>query len=353
MTTRPAERALRQEILDLPKVDLHRHLEGSLRLETLAEIAREHGVDLPSHTIEELRPYVQVTDDSPDFLGFLEKFELLRRFYRTPAAIGRMAYEAVADAAADNVKYLELRFNPEALANARKFTLEAVTDWVIEAVQRAQADRDITVRLILTIKRNVPVAVAWQIAGIAMDRHEAGVVGIDLAGDERNFPARPYAPVFRAAKAAGLGVTIHAGEGAGAESVREAIEVLGADRLGHGIRAIENSQVARAVRERGVVLEVCLTSNLQTGVVHSLMQHPLRDLLFLQLQVTLNTDDPSVSDTTLSDEYHVAMEQLRIDRHVLGGIILRGINAAFLPSAERRVLVMRFQNALARADYLP
>jgi adenosine deaminase len=342
----------RHDLWALPKVDLHRHLEGSLRLETLAEIAREHGVDLPSQTLEELRPYVQVTNDTPDFLGFLEKFELLRRFYRTPEAIARLAYEAVADAAADNVQYLELRFNPEALAHTRRFTLEAVTDWVIDAVARAQIDRGIVVRLITTIKRGVPLETAWAIARIAIERRARGVVGLDLAGDERNVPAAPYAPVFRAAKEAGLGVTVHAGEGAGAESVRAAIEELGADRLGHGVRAIEDSSVARLVRERRVTLEVCLTSNLQTGVVRSLLHHPLADLLYLELPVTLNTDDPSVSDTTLTDEYQLALEALRLPPARLGQLIEQGVQAAFLPEAERAALSARIRPALVAARFL-
>src|SRR3972149_3012277 len=129
---------LRQRLHNLPKVDLHRHLEGSLRLETLAEIAREHGIDLPGYDIERLRPYVQITNDPPDFQRFLEKFQLLRRFYTTREAVQRVAYEAVADAALDNVRYLELRFNPAALAHAQGFSFEEVPAWDIQAVDHAQ-----------------------------------------------------------------------------------------------------------------------------------------------------------------------------------------------------------------------
>lgn len=337
----------------LPKVDLHRHLEGSLRLETMAEIATEHGVDLPSHSIEELRHYVQVVDeDPPDYIGFLSKFQLIRRFYRTPEAIARIAYEAVADAAADNIKYLELRFNPEALAQTRNFSFEDVTDWVIQGVNAAQAERDITVRLIMAIQRYVDVTMAWHIARIAMARIDRGVVGLDLLGNEQGFPARPYAAVFRAAKAAGLGITIHAGEGAGADSVRQAVELLEADRLGHGIRTIEDSEVAQLVRERDVALEVCVTSNLQTAVVRSLWQHPLPDLLALQLRVTLNTDDPSICDTTLTDEYLVATGPLRITPAALGGMIVNGVRAAFLPAAEKTALETRFRKELSEAGFL-
>ncbi|HIE39304.1 MAG TPA: hypothetical protein EYP77_09600, partial [Anaerolineae bacterium] len=147
----------------MPKIDLHRHLEGSLRLQTLAEIATEHGIDLPAYSIEQLRPYVQVTDEEPDFHRFLAKFRLLRRFYRSPEAVERIAYEAVADAAADNIRYLELRFNPVALSRSQHFSLANVTEWVSRAIARAQQDHDITVRLILQIGREESLRVAEEI----------------------------------------------------------------------------------------------------------------------------------------------------------------------------------------------
>ncbi len=328
---------MRSVLHALPKVELHRHLEGSLRLETLAEIAREHGIDLPSYDIDRLRPYVQMTNDPPDFRRFLEKFHLLRRFYTTREAVERVAYEAVIDAAADNVRYLELRFNPAALAHAQGFSFGEVTEWVARGVARAQQDVNITVRLLCTVVRS-EIQSADQIIEVAAAFHDRGVVGVDLAGDETSDPAVPFAPLFRRAADLGLGITVHAGEAAGAANVREAIEVLSARRIGHGIRAIEDPAVVQLIRQHGVALEVCPTSNLQTGVMQHFGHHPLRDLYQLGVAVTLNTDDPSVSDTTLTDEYLVAVKGLGLSLRDLRTFNRNSIRAAFLPEHERQRL---------------
>ncbi len=331
-----------EQLQAMPKIDLHRHLEGSLRLETLLEIAHQFGLDLPSGSLEALRPWVQITNDPPDHEVFLSKFGVLRLFYRSPEAIARLAYEAVADAAADNIHYLELRFSPQALASVRGFDLGEVTDWVITAVSQASADHNIKVGLIVTLVRHEPLAQARRVAEVAFDRAGKGVIGLDLAGDEVKFPPAPFTPIFKEAKEVGLGVTIHAGEWASAEGVRQAIETLYADRVGHGVRAIENSGVLRLIQERGTALEVCLTSNLQTGVVHSLHHHPLSDMMSLNLLATLNTDDPGVSNLTLTDEYQVAVEALNFGYSQLRQLVLNAAASSFLPEPERTALHSHF-----------
>ena len=159
---------MRDVLAAWPKIDLHRHLEGSLRLSTLAEIAQEHGVDLPSWDLEELRPYVQVIDDTPDFQRFLSKFRLLRRFYSTREAVMRVAYEAVADAASDNIKYLELRFNPVALAKVQGFSYEEVAEWVLSATKSAQQDYDIHVSLLPESRKAVRLTTPTELRGMMM-----------------------------------------------------------------------------------------------------------------------------------------------------------------------------------------
>ncbi len=334
---------LREFFQRMPKVDLHRHLEGSLRLQTLADIAKEHGIDLPTYDIEELRPYVQVTGGEYDFHQFLAKFRLLRRFYQSREAVKRVAYEAVADAAADNIRYLELRFNPVALSRAQNFSLSDVTEWVGEAIARAQQENDITVRLILQIGRDETLKVATEIAEIAQANRHLGIVGLDLAGDEINYPANHFAPVFRRAAEDGLGITIHAGEAGGAQNVYDAVNLLYAQRIGHGVRAVERSDIVRFIRDRSIALEVCPTSNLQTGVVRALSHHPLPDLLALRLRVTLNTDDPSISDTTLTDEYLVATTVLGLELEQIRDCVFYAVDAAFLPDEEKRRLREQFQ----------
>ena len=340
-----------EQLEAMPKIDLHRHLEGSLRLDTLIEIARDFGLDLPAGDVDSLRPFVQITDDPPDHEVFLSKFGILRLFYRSPEMISRLAYEVVADAAADNIKYLELRFSPQALARVRGFDLGEVTDWVITAVNQASIDFNIKVGLIVTLVRHEPLPQARQVAKIAYARAGHGILGIDLAGDEVKFPPAPFIPIFKEAKEAGLGVTIHAGEWASAVGVRQAIEELYADRVGHGVRAIEDSEVLRLIHERGVALEVCLTSNLQTGVVHSIGHHPLRDMLNLNLLATLNTDDPSVSNLTLTDEYEVAVNSLGFGYPELRQLILNAAAVSFLPDGERRQLIEYFSQQLPEAGF--
>ncbi len=334
------------DLKSLPKIDLHRHLEGSLRLETLLDIARKYNLNVPTRDLEALRPFVQVTNDPPTHEAFLRKFEVLRHFYRSPEMIQRLVYEAIADAAVDNVKYLELRFSPQALSRVRGFAMSDTTDWVIESVRRAEADFDIQVGLIVTLVRHDPLPQARQVAEIAFERSGKGIVGLDLAGDEVKFPSRPFTPLFKEAKEVGLGITVHAGEWASAFGVREAILDLFANRIGHGVRTLENSEILQLVRERQTAFEVCLTSNLQTGVVHEMDHHPLVDMLDVGLLATINTDDPSISNCTLTNEYDIALHQLKIGYPALRQTIMNAANSAFLLPDDRQELLNKFDGLL-------
>lgn len=331
-------RDLRQFLKDLPKIDLHRHLEGSLRLETVVELARLQGMNLPGYDIEQLRPLVQVTDDPPDFGRYLGKFNILRRLYSSQEIIERVAYEAVADAVADNVRYLELRFSPSAQAAVHGFSFIDTTDWVIAGVDRAQRDFNITVRLVVTLVRHDPIEWAAEITEIAIARQSAGVVALDLAGLVDKFPIDPFARLFRKAKSSGLNITIHAGESRGPETVKEAVTMLGAQRIGHGIRSIEDSRVCQLLRNENVTLEVCPTSNIQTGVVMSFWRHPLRDLHQMGVPVTVNTDNISISNTSLTDEYIVTTLGVGITLFDLRQMLVNAVEAAFLPDDEKGTL---------------
>ena len=341
-------RDLRNTIFQLPKIDLHRHLEGSLRLSTLSEIAHQHGVDLPSLNLEELRPYVQVVDDTPGFIGFLAKFKLLRRFYSSREAVIRVTYEAIADAAEDNIRYLELRFNPAALALNQGFNFEEVTDWEILATDRAQAEHPIQVRLIVQMGRHEP-QYAGQLAEIAVDRQDRGIVAIDIAGDETNFPITEFVEVFHWAKKQGLHITAHAAEAGPPYHIREVIEKLGAERIGHGVRAREDVSIVDLLKQRQMVLEMCPTSNLQTGIIPRFSKHPLFAFHQLGIPVTINTDDPSISNTTLTDEFVVAARGIGVPFRVLPEMIMNAARAAFLPEAEKAKLIDWFENALTKS----
>lgn len=331
----------------LPKVELHRHLEGSLRIATMLDIAQQHGVTVPP-SIMDLSSLVQVQDGEPfTFSNFLEKFKTLRLFYRSPEVIDRITREAVEDAALDNVKYMELRFTPVALSRAERFPLNEVMDWVCATSQKAAEEFGITVRLIASVNRHESPELAEQVAWLAADRISCGMVGMDLAGNEAEFSAKPFEDIFKEAHQSGLRVTIHAGEWAGAENVREALEMLNADRIGHGVRVMDDQNVIALARERGTTFEVCITSNYQSGVVAALSAHPLTRLLQSGLNATINTDDPSVSRITLSDEFKLAAEDLGLSIDILKERILAAARATFLPDNEREALVSQFETKLA------
>lgn len=339
--------ALRAAFESLPKIELHRHLEGSLRLSSLAEIAAAHHLDVPAHTTETLRPFVQMMPDSPYTMEhFLSKFAVLRRFYCAPEVIYRIAHEAVEDAAADQVRYMELRFTPKALSRLRGFAFSEVIGWVCDAVEDAQRGRDIQVKLIVSVNRHESLIEAEQQIQAAIDQRGRGIVAVDLCGQEPGFPANPFVGMFRDALKAGLGVTIHAGEWAGPSNIRYAVESLGAARIGHGVRIFEDPSVVDLARDAGIVFEVCPTSNWQTGVVPSLAQHALPEMELAGLRTTLNTDDPAICDTTMSGELAIAVDGLGLDLPYVRRAILTAAEAAFLPDAERAALVGWFGRAL-------
>ncbi len=330
----------------LPKIELHRHLEGSLRLETMLDIARAHGTALPTN-ITSLSQLVQVQNDEPfTYQNFLAKFATLRLFYRSPEVIHRITREAVEDAASDNVRYMELRFTPFALSRAERFPLEEVTDWVCDSAQEAAQKFNVTVRLIASVNRHEDPALAEQVAWISAERANHGIIGIDLAGSEAEFNGQPFIGIFREAQQAGLHLTVHAGEWAGAASVREALVDLHAERVGHGVRVLEDASVVAIARERQTPFEVCVTSNYQTGVFPSLETHPLMKMLDESLNITLDTDDPSISQITLADEYRQACEGLGMSGQVLKECILAAAQAAFLAEPEKAELVADLKQEL-------
>lgn len=322
----------------LPKVELHRHLEGSLRLATMLDIARAHGITA------RLRHLVQVQNGEPfTYQNFLAKFTTLRMFYRSPEVIHRITREAIEDAAKDNVRYLELRFTPVALSRAERFPMDEVIDWVCESAQQAAGEFGIMVRLLASVNRHESLELAEQVAWLAADRIEKGLVGLDLAGNEAECPVQPFVGIFHEAQQAGLHITVHAGEWAGAASVRSALEDMHAERIGHGVRILEDQPVVALARERGATFDVCVTSNYQSGVVPSLEAHPLLKMLEAGLNVTLATDNPGISQITLGDEYRQACETLGMTRQVLDERLLAAARAAFLPDEERAGLVSRLK----------
>jgi len=332
---------------NLPKVELHRHLEGSLRLNTIRDIARAHGIIIPVGT-GPLSNLVHVRKSEPyTYQNFLAKFNRLRMFYRSPEVIHRFTREAVEDAADDNVRYLELRFSPVALSVAENFPLGEVMDWVCESANKASKEFGLRVKLIASVNRNESVDLAEQVASLAAARIGRGILGLDLAGNEAEFSAVPFLGVFKEARQAGLKLTVHAGEWAAAANVQEALEALNAERIGHGVRVLEDPNTVALARERGTAFEVCMTSNYNTGVVPSLKKHPIMKMMNGGLNVIIGTDDPSILQITLADEYRLACEDLEMGLKILKERILAAVQASFLSVTERGKLMENIRNELS------
>jgi adenosine deaminase len=330
----------------LPKIELHRHLEGSMRLETLYAIALENAITLPSLNLDTLRTYVQMTPDEPRSpQQFLSKFGVLRQFFRSKAVIQRVTREVIADAAADNIRYMELRFTPKALNNIVNVDYTDVIRWVCQASGEAGEVHNINVALIISLNRHESLELADEVlAATIICRGEGSpIIGIDLAGREADFPAALFSNLFLRARDAELGLTIHAGEWAGVDSVRGALE-LSPDRIGHGVRVIEDEALVEAVIERGTVLEICPSSNIDSGVYPDLAAHPLAQLYERGVKTTINTDDPLVSDITLSDEFTRLVTQTSLTLDDIKRHQITAAKAAFLPDNERETLVRQFES---------
>ena len=324
-------------------MELHRHLEGSLRLDTMVDIARKHGIEIPEDVLR-LSTMVQIQEqDKFTFQNFLSKLNTLRLFYRSPDVIHRITREAIEDAAKDNIKYMELRFTPVALSRAERFPLHDVIDWVITSTKEAAEKSGVIVRLIASVNRHESADLAEQVAWLAIEHLQDGMVALDLAGNEAEYPSEPFYGIFKEAKQSGLHVTIHAGEWGPAKHVKEAIEEIGAERVGHGVRTLEDKAIVDLACERGTAMEVCITSNYQSGVVKSLDTHPLMGMLDAGLNVTINTDDPSISRITLSHEYYTACEDLQMPQNILRQRILAAAQAGFLAEVEKEKLMKQLK----------
>ena len=334
-----------EKYIKIPKVELHRHLEGSLRVSTMLEIADQENIDLPSD--QDFKRLVQVQKDEPqNFRNFLSKFDTLRKFYISQAAIERFTKEVVEDAAVDGVLHLELTFTPVALCRIRGYDMGEIMDLVAEAASTAASEFGIQVRLIASANRHEDPELAAKVAELAVARISKGIVGLGLVGNEAEFPGQPFFETFHLARKAGLSIVIHAGEWGGAENIREAIEKFEADRIGHGVRIFKSPEIMDLARRVGIPFEVCITSNCQSGVVSSCADHPVKKMLDAGLNITLNTDDPGLSNITLSHEYLLAREQYGFSQASLIQCVRAAAQAAFIQDAEKQDLLKKIDDRM-------
>ncbi len=289
----------------IPKIDLHRHLDGSVRLETILELGEKYDLGLPARTLEGLRPHVQISSPQPGLMAFLDKFRWMVGVLVNADTCRRVAYENVEDAKREGLDYVELRFSPVFMAKPHGLSPLAVVEAVIDGAQAGARAFGVKVKLIGIISRTYGVGSGWSELE-ALLAHWKDISAIDLAGDEAQFPPELFVEHFSKARDAGWKVTVHAGEAGGPGGVWTAVRMLGATRIGHGVRAIEDPKLVDYLREHRIGLECCLTSNVQTSTVPDYASHPIKAFLEAGLLATINTDDPGISGIDLDHELTVA-----------------------------------------------
>jgi adenosine deaminase len=319
----------RVDLKAAPKVDLHRHLEGAVRLGTLLDLYREHGHPLPEASQAELAPRAQVLEPMASLEDVLSRFTVAQAAFFDVAACERIAFEAVEDLAADNVRLAELRFSPGFLCEPHGLDWDDALAAIARGAERASADLDVTVGLIAIASRNYGLGSAERTAEFAW-RQRDRLVAFDLAGPEQTHPPSMYAELVAGLRGSGLHLTTHYGESGGAEFPREAVEALDTERLGHGVSVAEDPSVVALVRERGVTLEMCPTSNRRTGAVADIAEHPARRLLDQDVSVTINTDNPGLFAIDLTGELEVAVNRLGFSDDDLRRVTANAIDASFV-----------------------
>lgn len=317
-----------------PLIDLHRHLDGSVRLQTILELGRKHGMPLPSDTLEGLRPHVVVTTPQPGLVEFLAKFKWMTAVLADYDDCRRVARENVEDARREGIRYIELRFSPAFMADAHNLDPSRVTAAVIEGVREGQEATGVRAKLIGILTRTYgPVRARRELR--ALLDHKKDITALDLAGDEGNWPAELFVGHFKDGRDAGWHITVHAGEAAGAQSIVTAIEQLGATRIGHAVRAVEDAAVMDLLRERRIGIEANLTSNVQTSTVPDYASHPLKKFLEAGLLATINTDDPGISGIDLAYELDVAAPAAGLDEAQINQSLRNAWEIAFLDADEK------------------
>ena len=320
-----------------PLIDLHRHLDGSVRLETILDLGRLHKIPLPGNSLDELRPHVVVTTPQPGLIEFLAKFKWMTAVLADYDACRRVARENVEDAHREGIRYIELRFSPAFMADAHNLDPSRVTAAVIEGVREGEAATGVKANLIGILTRTYgPVRARRELRALLDHKNE--ITALDLAGDEGNWPAELFVEHFKEGRGAGWQVTVHAGEAAGAQSIVTAIEQLGATRIGHAVRAAEDAAVMDLLREHRIGIEANLTSNVQTSTVPDYASHPLKKFLESGLLATINTDDPGISGIDLAYELDVAAPAAGLDESQVIRALENAWEIAFLGPEEKALL---------------
>ncbi|HEY1536754.1 MAG TPA: adenosine deaminase [Polyangiaceae bacterium] len=333
----------------LPKTDLHVHLDGSLRLETILELAKQQQVELPATDVEGLRAAIGCGNNFGSLVEYLRGFDITLRVMQNEAALERIAFELAEDAHRENVRYMEVRYAPM-LHTQRGLKLTKVVEAVLDGLRRARETYGIKANVIVCGIRNISAESSYQMAELAVAYKGRGVVGFDLAGAEADFPAKHHRAAFQLVRDNNINCTIHAGEAYGPESIAQAIHVCGAHRIGHGCRLREDGDLLHYLNDHRVPLECCPSSNVQTGAVKDLASHPIKLYFDLGLRVTVNTDNRLITDTSVSKELYLVHTKMGVPFADIKSMILAGFKSSFQPFHEKQAALRRVGVELDRYD---
>jgi adenosine deaminase len=344
MSPRPEPRILpkvtEELVRALPKTDLHCHLDGSLRVTTILELAEAQGVRLPADTPEGLARAIHMGEICESLEDYLTAFDVTLAVLQTEEALYRAAYELALDCAAENVRYLEVRYSP-VLHTREGLKPTTIVDAVLEGLRTAKRETGIKSNILICGIRHMDPVTSVRLAELAVAYKGKGVVGFDLAGAEEGHPARRHRDAIQLILDNNVNVTIHAGEAFGPESIAQAVHWCGAHRIGHGVRLRENGELLNYVNDHRIPLEMCPSSNVQTGSVSGITAHPLRFYFDFGLRVTVNTDNRLITDTTVTKELLLAHRELGFTLEDLCVLLVQGFKSAFLPFREKQDLLRR------------
>ncbi|MBL4288621.1 adenosine deaminase [Vibrio fluvialis] len=322
---------------NIPLTDLHRHLDGNIRTQTILDLGQKFGVALPAYTVADLTPHVQIVEAEPSLVAFLSKLDWGVAVLGDLDACRRVAYENVEDALNAQIDYAELRFSPYYMAMKHNLPVAGVVEAVVDGVKAGVRDFGVQANLIGIMSRTFGTDACQQELDAILSQKDH-IVAVDLAGDELGQPGDRFVSHFKQVRDAGLHITVHAGEAAGPESMWQAIRDLGATRIGHGVKAIHDPQLMDYLAKHRIGIESCLTSNIQTSTVESLALHPLKRFLEYGVLACLNTDDPAVEGIELPYEYEVAAPQAGLSQEQIRQAQLNGLELAFLSDTDKQTL---------------
>jgi len=331
----------------LPKTDLHVHLDGSLRLDTILDLADKDGIDLPGKTPAELKAAMHLGENTGSLVEYLKAFDITLKVLQNEDALIRAARELGEDAAKENVRYMEVRYAPM-LHTQHGLRLTTVVEAVLEGLREAKERTGIESTLILCGIRNIAPESSLEMAQLAVAYKGRGVVAFDLAGAEYDYPPKHHIPAFQLVRDNNINVTIHAGEAYGPASIHQAIHQCGAHRIGHGCRLREDGDLLHYVNDHRIALECCPSSNVQTGAVRDLASHPLKFYHDLGIRVTVNTDNRLITDTTVSKELWLCHTEMNMTVAEVKHMILNGFKASFMPFHLKQALLRRINKELAQ-----